>query len=273
MSDHRPAAARLSEALGHRRPTIALVLGSGLGALAEGIEDAVALAYAEIPGLPVSTVAGHSGRFVAGTLAGREVLCMEGRLHAYEGHAMADLALPIRAMRAAGTETLVLSNAAGSLHESMPPGSLMAITDHINWSGASPLIGPNDDEVGPRFVDMANAYDGELRARLHEVAASEGIDLSEGVYLWYPGPTFETPAEIRAMRVLGADAVGMSTVPECVAARHCGLRVVAVSAITNLAAGMSAQALSHEHTLAQSRSISDRFCRLIERFVASTATR
>lgn len=271
MSEHEAAARRLAERLGGRQPRIGIILGSGLGGLADRIADAVAVPFSELPGMARSTVAGHAGQFVAGRLGGRDVIAMQGRLHSYEGHPYPALALPVRVMRAAGVETLFISNAAGSLRSEMGPGSLMAISDHINWSGFNPLIGANDDAVGPRFVDMSNAYDRDLRARLHEVAAAEGITLHEGVYAWYTGPNFETPAEIRAFRILGADAVGMSTVPECIAAVHCGMRVVAVSAITNLAAGMDRTTLSHEHTLAESRKLAGRFERLVESFVAALA--
>lgn len=273
MSDHRPAATALARELDGLKPRIGIILGSGLGDLAERIERRVTVPFADLPGFPRSTVAGHAGQFVAGLLGGREVVAMQGRLHSYEGHAYAALATPVRVMREIGVEILFISNAAGSLKADMPPGSLMAICDHINWSGFNPLIGVNDESIGPRFIDMSNAYDCDLRASLHDVAAQEGIALHEGVYAWYTGPNFETPAEIRAFRILGADAVGMSTVPECIAAVHCGMRVVAVSAITNLAAGMDRTTLSHEHTLAESRKLSERFCRLVERFVASADTR
>jgi xanthosine phosphorylase len=272
MTDHATAAKCLRGRLGTRKPRLGIVLGSGLGDLAERVKDPAYLPYEEIPGFPMSTVAGHSGRFVIGTLEGQEVICMQGRLHSYEGYPYPALALPIRAMRDVGVDTLFLSNAAGSFHKDMPPGSLMAISDHVNWSGFNPLIGPNDDEIGPRFIDMSNAYDTELRARLRAVAGAEDIELHEGVYFWYTGPNFETPAEIRAFRSLGADAVGMSTVPETIAAVHCGMKVVAVSAITNLAAGLDAgETLSHEHTLAQSKTLSARFCRLVLAFVADLA--
>lgn len=268
MSEHEAAARVLAGRLGGRQPRIGIILGSGLGGLAGRIADAVAVPFSELPGMPRSTVAGHVGQFVVGRLGGRDVIAMQGRLHSYEGHPYPALALPVRVMRAVGVETLFISNAAGSLRAEMGPGSLMAIADHLNWSGFNPLIGANDEAVGPRFVDMSNAYDRDLRARLHEAAAAEGIALHEGVYAWYTGPNFETPAEIRAFRILGVDAVGMSTVPECIAAVHCGMKVVAVSAITNLAAGMDRTTLSHEHTLAESRKLAGRFERLVERFVA-----
>lgn len=271
MSEHEAAARLLGGRLGGLRPRVGIILGSGLGGLAERIAAAAAVPFSDLPGMPRSTVAGHAGQFVVGRLGGRDVIAMQGRLHSYEGHPYPALALPVRVMRAVGVETLFISNAAGSLKAGMGPGSLMAISDHINWSGFNPLIGANDDAVGPRFVDMSNAYDRDLRARLHEVAAAERIELHEGVYAWYTGPNFETPAEIRAFRILGVDAVGMSTVPECIAAVHCGMRVVAVSAITNLAAGMDRTALSHEHTLAESRKLAGRFERLVESFVAGLA--
>ena len=274
MTDHNTAAVALQAKLGGRKPKLGIILGSGLGDLADQIEDASYLPYADIPDFPQSTVAGHSGRFVIGRLRGQDVVCMQGRLHSYEGYPYPALALPIRAMRAAGVETLFLSNAAGSLDETMPAGSLMAITDHVNWSGFNPLIGANDDSMGPRFFDMSNAYDRDLRTKLNDIATAEGIELRKGVYFWYTGPNFETPAEIRAFRILGADAVGMSTVPETIAAVHCGMKVVAVSAITNLAAGLDArEVLSHEQTLAQSKAISERFCRLVSAFVAQSDSR
>lgn len=271
MHDHKPAADHLEQILGSRKPRIGIILGSGLGDLASRIKEPVFLPYSDIPDFPQSTVQGHTGRFVVGTLGGVDVICMEGRLHSYEGYPYPALALPIRAMRAVGVDTLFISNAAGSFHSDMPPGSLMAISDHVNWSGFGPLIGPNDESIGPRFVDLGNAYDRDLRVILHKTAQDAGIHLHEGVYFWYTGPNFETPAEIRVFKMLGADAVGMSTVPECIAAVHCGMKVVAVSAITNLAAGLSDEVLSHDHTLEQSKGISDRFCLLVEAFVARIA--
>lgn len=266
MRTHHHAAEALKAALGPRQPKLAIILGSGLGDLADLIEDATAVPYDSIPDFPQSTVAGHAGRFIIGTLGGKDVIAMQGRLHSYEGHSFSDLALPIRAMRAVGIETLFISNAAGSMHAHMPPGSLMAISDHINWSGFNPLIGPNDDSIGPRFVNMSDAYSRDLRDKLHAVAKAQGITLHEGVYFWYTGPNFETPAEIRAFKMLGADAVGMSTAPDCIAAVHCGMKVVAVSAITNLAAGMSDEILSHEHTLTQSRKAAANFITLVTEF-------
>ena len=265
---HAAAAAIISDRLAGAVPAVAMVLGSGLGSVAELVEGAVVIDYADLPGFPRPTVSGHVGRIVAGEISGAPALILQGRAHAYEGHAMADLALPVRALKAAGVETLVLTNAAGGVRPDLTPGRLMLITDHINWSGMSPLIGPNDDAIGPRFFDMSSAYDADLRAAMQRSAGRAGIDLGEGVYLWVPGPNFETPAEIRAFRILGADAVGMSTVPEVLAARHCGLRVIAVSGITNLAAGMvEGAALDHAHTLVQSGALAGDMGRLLDGFL------
>ena len=266
---HAAAAAIITERLAGRVPPVAMVLGSGLGAVADLVEKAVTIDYADLPGFPKPTVSGHAGRIVAGEITGAPVLVLQGRAHAYEGHAMADLALPVRALKAAGVEILVLTNAAGGMREDLTPGRLMMITDHINWSGLSPLIGPNDETVGPRFFDMSYAYDQDLGAVLRRSAQATGIALAEGIYIWVLGPNFETPAEIRAFATLGADAVGMSTVPEVLAARHCGLRVAAISGITNLAAGMvEGAALDHAHTLVQSGALAGDMGRLLSGFLA-----
>ncbi len=232
------AAEALRAAIG-MAPKTAIVLGSGLGGLADAIEQPVYAPYAGLPGFAVSTAPGHTGRFVAGKLAGKPVLCMQGRLHFYEGHSMQDIAFPVRVMKAAGVENLLLTNAAGGVNNGFSVGDLMLIEDHINFMGKNPLTGPNDEAIGPRFCDMSTAYTPALREIALAVAAEQGIPLQRGVYLGYMGPSYETPAEIRAFRLLGADAVGMSTVPEVIAAAHCGLRVLAVSLITNLAAGMA----------------------------------
>jgi xanthosine phosphorylase len=195
------------------------------------------------------------------------VAILQGRAHVYEGVAPAALAVPVQTMRALGAEALVLTNAAGSIRAEVGPGRLMALTDHINFMGVNPLIGPNSDEIGPRFVGMGDVYDAELRAALHRAAQHEGIDLADGVYLAVAGPSFETPAEINAFRILGADAVGMSTVPEAIVARHCGLRVAAVSAITNLAEGLGDEPLSHEHTLRHAELAAADLQRLLLRFL------
>jgi xanthosine phosphorylase len=231
------------------RPRVGVVLGSGLGAVADAVTDPVIVGYEDLPGFPRPTVQGHAGRAVLGRISGVPVAVLQGRAHLYEGGPMDALRVPVRALRAAGAEILVLTNAAGSLRPEVGPGRLMAITDHINLTGTNVLIGPNDTAVGERFPPMHDAYDLELLGELRAAAAEVGVELAEGVYLAVSGPSFETAAEIRAFARLGADAVGMSTVHETTVARHCGLRVVAVSVITNLAEGMSDVPLSHEQTL------------------------
>lgn len=231
------------------RPDLALVLGSGLGGLADRIEDPVYIPYGQIPRFPVSTAPGHAGRFVFGRLSGRMVLCMQGRFHYYEGHDMAAIALPVRVLKALGCRALVLTNAAGGVNWDFSVGDFMLITDHINFMGANPLRGENEDAIGPRFCDMTHVYTPEFQQTARQVAAQQGITLREGVYLGYMGPSFETPAEIRAFRTLGADAVGMSTVPEAIAASHCGLPVLGVSLITNMAAGMAGKRLSGDEVI------------------------
>jgi xanthosine phosphorylase len=248
-------------------PRVGIVLGSGLGGLADAVEHPVVIPYVKLPGFPLGGVAGHAGRLVLGTLSGVPVAVLQGRAHLYEGIDPGRILVPIRTLRALGAETVVFTNAAGSLREEVGPGRLMAIADHINLMGINPLAGPNDDDVGPRFPSLRDAYDPVLLTALDEAARALGIDLAEGVYLAVTGPSFETPAEIRAFRTLGADAVGMSTVPEVIAARHCGLRVAAVSAITNLAEGMGDQALSHEQTLASAADAAGDLQRLLTRLL------
>lgn len=230
-------------------PRVAMILGSGLGVLAEQMQDAVAIGFDELPGFPISTVHGHAGELILGTLAGVEVVCMKGRGHFYEGYGMGVMTSAVRTLKLLGCEMLFVTNAAGSLRADVDAGSLVAITDHINWLPGTPMIGPNDERFGPRFFSMANAYDSDIRDLVKATAASKNITLHEGVFIAYPGPNFETAAEIRAMARLGADTVGMSVVPEVVSARHCGLKVTGVSVITNLAEGMSPFPLSHEQTL------------------------
>ncbi len=241
--------AALSQAgKGDFTPKAAVILGSGLGGLADRVEHALRLPYAAIPGFPVSTVHGHAGELILGWVGHTPIAMFKGRVHTYEGQGSGAMAVPIRTLRALGADLLVVTNAAGSLRPEVGPGRLMLITDHINLL-PNPLIGPNDDSIGPRFPGMADAYSPAHRATLKALAARHGIDLAEGVYLAVSGPCFETAAEIRAFRTLGADAVGMSTVPEVILARHCGLEVAAVSAITNLAEGMTDIPLSHDQTL------------------------
>jgi inosine/guanosine/xanthosine phosphorylase family protein len=249
-------------------PKTALILGSGLGPLADRIDGAIDVAYSGIPGFPVPTVSGHHGRLRVGTIAGHPLACMQGRLHAYEGHPAQALAVPIRILRRLGVERLVITNAAGSLHPDRPAGTLMVIDDHINLSGQNPLVGPNDESFGPRFPDMSAAYDPGLRVLLHRAADQAGVTVTHGVYTYALGPSFETPAEIRMFAAMGADAVGMSTVPECIAAVHCGMKVVALSVITNLAAGLSRAPLTHHETLAEAEKAFGRVERLLLQFFA-----
>jgi len=252
-------------------PRVGIVLGSGLGAVADAVTDPTAVDYADLPGFPRPTVAGHGGRAVLGRMGDVPVAVLQGRAHVYEGGHLDTVRTPIRALRAAGAEILVLTNAAGSVRAEVGPGRLMLITDHINLSGVNVLAGANDDEIGPRFPSLRDAYDPELRERLRAAAGELGIELAEGVYLAVSGPTFETPAEIRAFATLGADAVGMSTVHETAVARHSGLRVAAVSAITNLAEGMSPEPLSHEQTLRDAQRAADDLAPLLVRFVERLA--
>ena len=230
-------------------PRVALILGSGLGVLAEQMTDAVSIGFDELPGFPISTVHGHAGELVLGTLAGVDVACMKGRGHFYEGYGMGVMTSAVRTMKLLGCEMLFVTNAAGSLRPEVDAGSLVAITDHINLLPGTPMIGANDDRFGPRFFSMSNAYDADIRNLVKDTAAANNITLHEGVFVAYPGPNFETAAEIRMMSRLGADTVGMSVVPEVISARHCGMKVAGVSVITNLAEGLSPFQLSHEQTL------------------------
>jgi purine-nucleoside phosphorylase len=226
-------------------PRVGVVLGSGLGAFADGLGGVVKIPYRDLPHMVPSAVAGHAGNMCFGLAAGVPVVCMQGRVHAYEGHSIDTVVHGVRVMARLGVPCVLLTNAAGGLDPAMTPGDLMLITDHLNLTGTSPLVGPNDDILGPRFPDMTGAYDPELRALLRDVAAKAGIALREGVYAAMTGPQYETPAEIRMLRQLGAHAVGMSTAHEVIALRHMGVRVGALSCITNLAAGVGASPLSH----------------------------
>jgi len=263
MQHWNEAAEVIRNRAGGDTPKLGITLGSGLGTLAADIEDAVTIPFEDLPGFPVSTVSGHAGSIMIGNLRGTRVALLAGRSHYYERGDASAMAVPVRTFAALGIDTLALSNAAGSTQRHMGPGSLMALNDHINFSGRDPLIGYPDDS---RFTDMSNAYDPELRAVLHKVAGSQGTKLNEGVYAWFSGPSFETPAEIRAISMLGADAVGMSTVPETILARHAGMRVAAVSVITNFAAGMQAEPLSHEQTKRESALAATSFKNLIAGF-------
>lgn len=265
------AAALVRERAPTARPRAALVLGSGLGGLADAIERPVAVEYRDIPGFPRPSVEGHVGRLLLGRLAGLEIACLQGRVHPYEGAGGEQVRHYIRTLKLLGCEMVVLTNAAGSLRPEAGAGSLMLITDHINLQPTNPLTGPNDDEFGPRFPAMDEVYDAALRAHMHAAAREAGLMLHEGVYLALLGPSFETPAEVRAYGRLGADAVGMSTVPEAIVARHCGLRVAAVSAITNLGVGLGDTPLSHEQTLAVAKQCAGDMQRLLSGFFARLA--
>ena len=246
---------------------IGVILGSGLGDYAEALEDVVKLPYSEIPGLPRSTVAGHAGMWCCGTLYGKRVVMMQGRFHYYEGYSMKDVTLPVRVMQKIGVKTLVVTNAAGGVNLGYHPGELMVIGDMFSMTAQNPLIGPNLDAFGPRFPDMSCAFDKELRALAHECANEQGFALREGVYAQMTGPTYETPAEIRMLRTLGADAVGMSTVPEVIVARHGGMRVLGISCITNMAAGILDQPLNHAEVTETANRVKGQFRNLLDRII------
>jgi purine-nucleoside phosphorylase len=232
------------------RPSIGVVLGSGLGAFADAVEEPVEIPYEEIPGWPLSTAIGHAGVLVVGRFGGATVAVLKGRAHLYEGHPADRVVFGIRVLGRLGVRSLVLTNACGAIDPAVPPGRLVAVSDHLNLQGTSPLVGPNDDSLGPRFPDLTDAYDPDYRRLAHEAADRLGLELGDGVYAAWLGPAFETPAEIRMMRALGADLVGMSTVPEVLAARHMGIRCLALSCVTNAAAGVLPEPIDHEQVLA-----------------------
>lgn len=247
---------------------VAIVLGSGLGGLADEISDPILIPYAGIPHFPVPTVPGHAGRLVIGKLEGKTVLCMQGRFHFYEGYEMDEIVFPVQVMRMLGIEKLILTNAAGCVNTAWNAGDLMLITDHIKLAPQSPMRGHNEEGLGPRFFDMTKAYDPALKVTARRAAEKLGIDLREGVYMFFSGPNFETPAEIRAARILGADAVGMSTVPEAIAAAHCGIRTLGFSCLTNMGAGILDRPLGHEEVLETGLRVKNRFTALIRAIVA-----
>ena len=251
------------------RPKTAIILGSGLGELAEHIQDAEIIPYREIPGFPTSSVAGHAARLVFGRIGENEVVAMQGRFHYYEGYSMKELCLPLYVLRQLGAEDLVVTNACGAVNAAFRPGDLMLITDHINFSGRNPLMGPNDERFGPRFPDMSEAYDKSLCAFARETAASLEIPLQEGVYAFYSGPSFETAAEIRAYKALGADTVGMSTVPETIAAVHAGMQVLGLSCLTNMAAGILDAPLSHQEVMETGVRVRGTFRKLLDGVIAA----
>jgi purine-nucleoside phosphorylase len=244
-------------------PEFGLVLGSGLGYLADSVTDPVFIDYDQLPGFPVSTVEGHAGRLVLGTLAGRKVAVMQGRFHYYEGYPMSQLVIGVRLLASLGAKMLLVTNAAGGIRDDLEPGDLMLISDHINFMGHNPLIGPNIDELGPRFPDMSDAYKKSLRDQAKVIAQKENILVKEGVYAACMGPSYETPAEIQMLKRVGADAVGMSTVPEVIAAGHQGMSVLGISCISNLAAGISDQPLSHQEVKETAEKAKEKFSRLV----------
>ena len=261
---------RIQNAVDHIRsrtaaePSIGLILGSGLGDFADTLENRQVIPFTDIPDFPAATVPGHTGAFVFGEKHGKRVVCLQGRLHYYEGHPMPLLTLPVRIMQRLGVQTLILTNAAGGVNKDYRPGDLMLITDHINYSGMNPLIGVNEPELGPRFPDVTDLYCSRLRLKVKLAAVEAGIGLRQGVYMMFSGPNYETPAEIRMARILGADAVGMSTVPEAIVAAQCGIKVLGISCITNLAAGVSPNKLSHEEVMETAALAHDHFHSLLE---------
>ena len=250
--------------LGSFRPQIAIILGSALGSVVDGVKDPLIIPYAELDGFPVPKISGHAGKLYIGTIGGKEVAVLAGRAHPYESGNAAVMRPALDQLKAAGIDTLILTNAAGSLKASMKPGTLMALTDHINCAGMNPLIGQHGDE---NFVSMTNAYDADLRKQLLLAAKQEKINLKQGVYCWYSGPSFETPAEIRMMQIIGGHAVGMSTAPETIIARRLGMKVVAISTITNLAAGIKGASPSHEETKREGMKASANMQKLLTRFL------
>lgn len=271
MLDHehiQAAAGQIVRMIAPQLPHIGLILGSGLGPFADALEDPTAVSFSDIPGFMPSTVQGHAGRLVAGLCGGIPVLVMQGRLHRYEGPSLDEVVLPVRAMVAAGCRKLVVTNAAGAIRDDIQPGDLVLISDHLNLIGNNPLVGPNDERLGRRFPDMSEVYDPELRFLAHEQARNEGLALKEGVYCAMLGPSYETPAEIRMLRAMGADVVGMSTVPEVIAATHMGARVLGISCVTNKAAGLGGK-LSHDEVQQTTAQVRHAFVALLSRIVAS----
>jgi purine-nucleoside phosphorylase len=261
------AAETVRARIGDAAPEVAIVLGSGLGEFASALRDAVHCAYTDIPHWPPSAVVGHAGQLVVGTMRGRRVAALSGRAHVYEGHDLRTVTFPVRVLGRLGVPVLILTNAAGGINTAFDPGTLMLIDDHINLIGSNPLVGPNDERLGPRFPDMTEVYSGRLRAVAADAARAAGVALARGVYVALLGPSYETPAEIRYLRTIGADAVGMSTVPEAIVARHMGLEVLGLSCITNAAAGVLPQPLVHDEVMAVARRVRAEFCALLEAIV------
>ena len=252
-------------------PAVGVVLGSGLGGFADAVADAVEVPYETIPGWPAATAVGHAGTLVVGTFGGLPVVALKGRAHLYEGYAPAKVAFGIRVLGRLGVRTLVLTNACGAIDMSLVPGQLVLVSDHLNLQGSSPLVGPNDDTLGPRFPDLSDAYDAGLREAARAAGDRIGVELREGVYAAWLGPAFETPAEIRMLRVLGADLVGMSTVPEVLAARHMGMRCLAISCVTNMAAGVLPEPIDHDRVLEVGAAAADMLTALLRELLSSLA--
>ncbi len=271
-SKWREAGHSIADMAGPEVPALAVLFGSGLDSIADGMEVESRRTYRELPWFPAPSVAGHKGHLLVGKLEGTRIVALCGRTHYYEGASSATLAFPVRALKAAGIRRLLLTSAAGSLREDFGPGTLVSVADHISWSGASPLVGPNDDEAGERFVALDQAYDPAMRSELAAAAAGTGTELKDGVFMWYPGPNFETPAEIRAFRMLGADVVGMSTVPEIIAAAHCGLAAASVAVVTNYAAGLGGSGPhTHEQTLDSARQAAEQAGAVVAAFARGSS--
>ncbi|MGX4687316.1 purine-nucleoside phosphorylase [Vagococcus sp. JNUCC 83] len=264
LSEKLAATSQYIKDLGVGAVDFGLILGSGLGELADEITDRVVIPYEDIPNFPVSTVVGHAGQLVYGTLSGKKVLAMQGRFHYYEGHSMQTVTFPVRVMKALGADSLIVTNAAGGVNTSFSPGDLMLITDQINFTGDNPLMGLNEDDLGPRFPDMSEAYNKEYGEVTKKVAQELSIHLQKGVYMGFSGPTYETPAEVRMARVMGADAVGMSTVPEVIVANHMSMKVLGITCVTNLAAGMQAN-LNHGEVVETTERVKADFKELVKR--------
>lgn len=260
---YRESAGALRERLGEFRPRVLLILGSGLGALGDEVQDPVVVPYDQVPHMRRSTAPDHKGRFLFGRLAGRDVAVMQGRLHTYEGWNFADVGYPVRVLRLLGAETLIVTNAAGAVNTAFSAGDIMLITDHIKLFGESPLCGANIDEFGPRFPDMSHVYTPALQDAARQAAGALGIPLRQGVYMYFPGPQYETPAEVRLARLLGADAVGMSTAPEVIVAGHCGMEVLGFTLLSNMAAGILDQPLTEEEVLEAAAAARDHFSKLV----------
>jgi len=262
------SASFIKEQLKGNIPEVGLILGSGLGVLSEQIANPLVIKYEEIPGFPVSTVEGHAGELVIGDLEGKVVLALKGRFHYYEGYSIQLVTLPVRIMKKLGIENLIITNAAGGINEDFEPGDIMIIKDHINFAFVNPLIGANLEEFGPRFPDLSRSYSPELIQIAHQAAQESGLVIKEGVYIYGSGPSYETPAEVRAVRFLGADAVGMSTVPEVLAAVHSGMKVLGISCISNMAAGIMDQPLTHQEVMETTEKIKDSFSHLVRKIIA-----